>query len=1596
MDPLSNLKNAISSGLSNVENWGSDVGNAVTKGLSDLFSSGPSSPTVASPSLNTEVKPLAVASPNTQNQVQGITQTAQQPNQTPLQLQATTPPPTSTPVTTPKPTSGNLVNYQAPIKNTVIKTPPPAPVQPLGPGYGGANPNAGGGSSIIHDITHNPVTNLIGGGLKFIPKLSSDYSNEFANLGNKLAGKPDQTIQQNEGTSPVTSGILKMDQATGTNRQLAGDVAQGGVAAATGGIGDLVEPLATGAAGMIAPEAARTAVSLAQAGLHDVATSVIDNIIKYVGGALTGGAVNSLFNAAQAAGVKGAGFKQIESAAKQGLITGPILASGGLLLGDGLGALFHLGSDSTGKITITDASPKTPEDVAALTQEGKEVIKNGGVIKTTDALSPTEIAPGPEDTNIIEDSKTVQDHKTAQQENTSRTSGKTQDDLIDKHTQLSSIPAGERTVAQSTELKDVAAALKRWAEDNRADTLSVEASNPQTPNLNEGAFGPEDQDNMTNQLSHEQTAEDFLKTDPLREQLGEGTPVEKGFEGRNSANEEAVNAARGRAGKPGTYDEALNAYMKADNDPDKSLEQSRAETTQILKDANVTPIGGVNGEFGEKELQTSVAPMAVDTKDLDSEVSHKATQEKITTKVFSLQRRLAKLGAAGQEMLQRIKNATVSSKINYTQMKELFPTFLNLNKDDMKEAWDIKEGKIEATEDTKPGIVQAVKELNEGLPKILHDGLVRGLSIGDKGANYMPHIFEKGFFDNTDNFNKAVSNLLRTGKADNREDAIQMMNEFRNSTFGGGKIAKNLELQRELNLEGYEQTHDAFTKYLQSASKRYAEVDQFGKDNGEGQLPSEISGLIAKGTKHGTDGGALTDIWNDYYADKQRDNALEKAATGVMQATRLWQLPTAAIKHVTQSSNIFTLEGATTYVKSLAARSLHNTEDMTDLHNSGMFDEKDTSVKGIRGTAPFLHGLMLWNRSLAAIAGKYGALNDALKGNEDDLRARGITGDLARNEDGSIALTDIQKYQAMHDMADRTIFNQSKVQSPGWTSTIMGKLVGQYRTAYTFKQSEFIGNLLREARNGNVAPLARYTAVLPVTGATVAALKDLYSGTNPVTQIKKQPKTFIANAISDSGVLSAGMGTAEDVMNNARYNYNGNMQWSNAAGDISPLAGTAVELGQNTDNAVRGNSEQLVKQVIGTIPGAKALENIIYPPKVYTPEQQAFNKAWAAGLPVLNAKINPTFTSSANPTAIKEAQETRDVVNEVLSKNHTSSGQTILLGPSQSKANAALLAANPVALQDIQNFEKSLPGHDPMWDLSFKQLQIYQLYESFADGDPNRTVLEQDSPFLINAFNKENTYFNTLPPSTAVKGPGYVPYPTITPAQSAMMTQVSNLSANQNRSTDQETQLQNLEGNTDLQAAYGLLDTYTNDRRKSEGLAPIPFPVGNLTPGEQSLLTQEESLPSGTGAKTALITANQTEWNTIEQTLANETMYNVEKEGGVVQQGGTEADLLKNTYNAGQYDIAAPKQGTDAAGYSLNPALAYQQSKAASSSGSTFKPLVPLPPRTKRPKKPYIKMVKTKKFRAPHIKKTRAFYTNITSKHETKVLHQTKVVKIRG
>lgn len=125
--------------------------------------------------------------------------------------------------------------------------PLPAPAAAVKPA---ALPQPGGGlptpqhASLLHDLTHNDVTDFLGSAVKPIVRTGIAVNQGVANAERAVAGEPSENAQQF--TKQSYGGIPGFNNAigyTGTKRQILGDIAQTGLTALTPGLSKAAEDI---------------------------------------------------------------------------------------------------------------------------------------------------------------------------------------------------------------------------------------------------------------------------------------------------------------------------------------------------------------------------------------------------------------------------------------------------------------------------------------------------------------------------------------------------------------------------------------------------------------------------------------------------------------------------------------------------------------------------------------------------------------------------------------------------------------------------------------------------------------------------------------------------------------------------------------------------------------------------------------------------------------------------------------------------------------------------------------------------------------------------------------------------------------------------------------------------------------------------------------------------------------------------------------------------------------------------------------------------------------------------------------------------------
>lgn len=352
----------------------------------------------------------------------------------------------------------------------------------------------------------------------------------------------------------------------------------------------------------------------------------------------------------------------------------------------------------------------------------------------------------------------------------------------------------------------------------------------------------------------------------------------------------------------------------------------------------------------------------------------------------------------------------------------------------------------------------------------------------------------------------------------------------------------------------------------------------------------------------------------------------------------------------------------------------------------------------------------------------------------------------------------------------------------------------------------------------------------------------------------------------------------------------------------------------------RSPAEQLLALTTGLrlphAPGEAATNNkalsLLNTPKAKQDGGEAYKQEQQSIAAGNNAKDSLNTTDQEKQLSRLLALETSD--------KDPKTGKTIMSGPNDTIVKWGTLSHDGKLLAAYQNQMKQTDGHDPIYDRSTPELSIIAQYKAQAPGEPGRTALEENNPWLYQAINEESKWANQQVISGNVKKPDdYVPYPTLSDQQVQLLTDASTLDHVQNPTAQQKADLSNLYSNPVLQQAYQALDDHTNAVRDKLHLPQIQFPP-SLTPDEQAAFSHYQSLPSGGGVKSGWINANKDVYNSIQAKLAQSTLFNIEKKGAVAYEGGDNSNLqalLKDVVNAGKYDIATVTNADGSKSYNL-------------------------------------------------------------------------------
>lgn len=382
-----------------------------------------------------------------------------------------------------------------------------------------------------------------------------------------------------------------------------------------------------------------------------------------------------------------------------------------------------------------------------------------------------------------------------------------------------------------------------------------------------------------------------------------------------------------------------------------------------------------------------------------------------------------------------------------------------------------------------PEVAQAVKEWQAVHPGIRDRAVNAGLDVGNLGPQYYPHFIDYAAIYKDKNMkNAAINHLVQTGQAADSEEALKLLSfardTSRNRQFG------NLEASRVIDLPFYDKTPNSLVSYLNGSTKRITQTETFGKGD------EKALHLITEAAKQGFDTDAMKNAYDIAVGAKNYSATGQKTMGTIRKYITTTRLGLGALTNISQNTNTGIVTGHmrtfASALKQFDPKTRAFVGDtgviadavLSDLKSQVGYSSFSQKVLGKainKITAPGFGAVEKMNRSIAATAGRDYALRLAQKGDEATLRKLGVTGKITGK-----SLTEAQQIQAARKVVEKTQFKVDAQDLPGWADSPGGKLVSQFRT-FSYKQGSFVSNeIIKPAAHGDLKPLARFLAALPV------------------------------------------------------------------------------------------------------------------------------------------------------------------------------------------------------------------------------------------------------------------------------------------------------------------------------------------------------------------------------------------------------------------------------------------------------------------------------------------------------------------------------------
>lgn len=496
---------------------------------------------------------------------------------------------------------------------------------------------------------------------------------------------------------------------------------------------------------------------------------------------------------------------------------------------------------------------------------------------------------------------------------------------------------------------------------------------------------------------------------------------------------------------------------------------------------------------------------------------------------------LRESGEGGIELEKRIQKQQVASDLLTGKYnKTLSEASEGLTKTERTNLTDVIEGNGLPINERVQTASESFRKFYDDIAK---EAERRQFTIRTKGGdvpfkareNYAPRIYNFDDLTKTKRKEEMLQHLVETGQARNKAEAAKLFDDFIKTN--AERRAGNLENPRLLDLPGYEK--DALTAgriYAERTARRFSEADAFGKKD-------EISAaLIDKIANEGGDYQEAQRVFDMLYKGLPKNKIIDT----ITQFNLATKLDLGAITNLTQSANTVTKAGIANTVKAIIKGFGKEGRDIAEMANvyDDMVIVSETGIKMnklVRGVMFFFKKVEQFNRRTAAVAGKLRAeelVNIIKKNPESAYAARQLQSlglDPVKLATGKLTQKDI--LTAANKMAELTQFKPTVLNVPTAWRTPAGRLLMQFKS-FAYMQTRFITDeILKEAKQGNVAPLLRFlmasAIISPLAYNTrnLVAQRDEYEpkrslDTRPFDKYFGAGKSFYTEPITQGNFLA--------------------------------------------------------------------------------------------------------------------------------------------------------------------------------------------------------------------------------------------------------------------------------------------------------------------------------------------------------------------------------------------------------------------------------------------------------------------------------------------